>query len=117
MWLISPDSELKTQWEAQTQLSFIVIQWLQVHLLSPQCYIKLLCLFYCDVATGLQLQFAPHLKSWHVSKHVNIDAFVHIAELQALVQKVHQNENFLKRGSQKPPFVYSDRYDQWTVYR
>lgn len=56
MWL---SSELKTEWEAQTQLSFTVFQWLYAHLLSLRCYIKLLCLFYCDVATGLQLQHAP----------------------------------------------------------
>lgn len=65
---------------------------------------------------GLKLQRAP-TRSPRVSKHVNTDAFVRVAELQAIVQWVHQNENFRKQGSQKPPFVYSDRRDQWSAYR
>lgn len=52
-------SKLKTEWAAQTQLSFAVFQWLHAHLLSLQCYIKLFSLFYCHVTTGLQLQYAP----------------------------------------------------------
>lgn len=84
-------SELKTEWEAHTQLSLTVFLWL--HFLSPRRYIKLLCLFYSDVATGLQLQHAPHLKHRYAPEHINTHVLVHIVELQASTQRVHYKVN------------------------
>ena len=50
--LLSQDSWLNTEWEAESSV-------FHVHLLSLQRYIKLLRLFCCDEATGPQLQRDP----------------------------------------------------------